>query len=53
METAKANSTITTSMTFKIDLIVWKQQIKVQEHYLKYKFKIDLIVWKPAGWGKS
>ena len=31
---------------FKIDLIVWKWDKEVTEHYIIIEFKIDLIVWK-------
>ena len=37
-------SSITT--VFKIDLIVWKWDKEVTEHYIIIEFKIDLIVWK-------
>ena len=31
---------------FKIDLIVWKYEIKQEASRVKNLFKIDLIVWK-------
>ena len=31
---------------FKIDLIVWKLQIELENNNIVVKFKIDLIVWK-------
>ena len=31
---------------FKIDLIVWKYNSKIDINDIKRRFKIDLIVWK-------
>ena len=31
---------------FKIDLIVWKYEMDIEDELKRAKFKIDLIVWK-------